>query len=97
MRVGDSAPSFRARAHTEAQAARAPTNAATFIDSPPSAAEPSTITKTAPTLAPEETPRMYGSASGLRTVTCISAPASASPAPASAARSVLGRRNCQTA
>ena len=46
----------------------------------------------APTPAPPEMPRMYGSANGLRNSTCINAPANASKPPQPKAASVRGKR-----
>src|SRR5690606_38976970 len=56
---------------------------------------PNTTTAAAPTEAPEETPRMNGSASGLRTSDCTAAPTAARPAPTTAASSTRGVRTCQ--
>src|SRR5690606_6121205 len=56
---------------------------------------PSVMTAVAPTAAPADTPSRYGSASGLRTRACISAPARARPAPTTAARIERGNRNSQ--
>ena len=53
---------------------------------------PSTIAHAAPAPAPEDTPRMYGSASALRVMVCMASPTSASPAPVQIANSVRGRR-----
>ncbi len=47
----------------------------------------------AATAPPPDTPSTYGSASGLRSSICISAPASASSAPQAKAAPALGRRS----
>ena len=58
----------------------------------PNSAAPSTMAK----LAPELTPRMPGSASGLRVRVCIRAPARPSAPPASSPASVRGSRASST-
>ena len=45
---------------------------------------------------PPDVPRMYGSASGLRSSTCIMTPASANPAPVPNAVNARGRRSLST-
>src|ERR1700679_2367400 len=55
-----------------------------------------TMTMTAPTDAPDDVPRMYGSASGLASTACITVPANASPAPQSAANTARGSRRSHT-
>ncbi len=79
---------------TSANAPSAPINAPPDTDSRP-LPSPNTSTVTAPTPAPEEIPSTQGSASGLRVSDCSTVPASASPAPASAASSARGIRSDQ--
>src|ERR1700737_4062020 len=55
----------------------------------------SSIMPIAPAAAPPDTPSTYGSASGLRSSTCISAPASASNPPPANADNARGNRNIQ--
>ena len=64
----------------------APTNAAPVISQSP-AAGTRLITRMAPSPAPPVTPRIPGSASGLRQTAWITAPATASAAPATTAAS----------
>ena len=84
------ANSRRASANTSTVEASAPPNAPPWINRPPA---PSNIAPSAPTAAPPEAPITYGSASGLRSNTCISAPASASSPPVPNAASARGKRN----
>ena len=86
-------PSPRASANTSRVVARAPNVALTSISRP---LIPSSIAASAATAAPPETPMTNGSASGLRSRTCISTPASASTPPAANAVSVRGRRRSKT-
>lgn len=58
--------------------------------------KPKDIVSVAPNVAPEETPRIYGSAIGLLTVDCITAPHKARPAPAITPKRTLGTRIFQT-
>ena len=46
-------------------------------------------------IAPDETPKMNGSASGLRTTACKTAPATARDAPTTSPSNARGRRNSQ--
>src|SRR5690606_38204775 len=87
-------PDAKARARTKPNAVSAPTNAHVVSPTAP-APTPSTTTRTAPVEAPEEMPRMYGSASGLRSSDCRMTPHNASPAPAWAAMRVRGSRRFQ--
>ena len=50
------------------------------------------VTRATPRLAPEDTPKIYGPASGLRKSVCIIRPATESAAPARIAVSILGKR-----
>ena len=59
-------------------------------NSPPKAS----ITTATPRLAPVETPRIDGPASGLLNVVCINSPDTASAAPASTAVTAIGTRDC---
>ena len=59
---------------------------------PGSHVAPRTMTKAAASAPPADTPISVGSASGLRNRPCISAPATASPAPVTTARITRGRR-----
>ena len=72
--------------------ANAPANAAGIT----STAMPANSAASAPTAAPPEMPSTYGSASGLRSSTCISAPATASNPPTANPASARGRRNSRT-
>ena len=60
------------------------------------ATAPSSIAVSAPTAAPPETPSTYGSASGLRSNTCNSAPAIASEPPVANAANARGSRSSCT-
>lgn len=51
---------------------------------------PKAIVSVAPNVAPEETPRIYGSAIGLFTVACMATPHRESPAPARRPNNTLG-------
>ncbi len=86
-------PSPRASANTSRVVPRAPTVALASISTP---LIPSSIADSAATAAPPETPMTNGSASGLRSRTCISTPASANTPPAANAVSVRGRRSSKT-
>ncbi len=57
---------------------------------------PRITTTTAPVDAPDEIPRMNGSASGFLSNDCRMTPHTAKPAPQAAASSVLGKRRFQT-
>src|SRR5690606_20019561 len=92
VRTGGSWPRAAASSRVRTSAPTAPTNAATGR----STVIPRTRTPTAPRAAPEETPRRYGSASGLRTTACITVPATASPAPTAAAATTRAPRPCHT-
>ncbi len=65
-RVSRMRPTLRAIPKTSPIASNAPANAARGSASVETAARPNTVAPTAPTAAPPEMPRMYGSASGLR-------------------------------
>ena len=62
---------------------------------PRNANQPPTMAPTAPAPAPDDTPRMYGSASSFFVIVCSSRPQTASPAPQSAAKSERGKRMSQ--
>ena len=64
-------------------------------ESEPPALPASSSVPSAPTDAPPATPSTYGSASALRVSSCISAPESASAAPAPKPASTRGTRICQ--
>ncbi len=75
----------------------APSTAASTIDQPPATktagkTPEAIVINATPKLAPELTPRIYGSASGLRKSVCISKPATDSEAPATTAVMALGSR-----
>lgn len=89
-------PPVRAVAYTSTSAPRAPRKAATDREAGPKRANPNTITETAPSEAPEETPSRYGSASGLRTRACRAVPITARPAPVTAPSSTRGARTSST-
>ena len=91
-RVGAHAPSPRARPNTMAVETSAPANAAGVT----SAAAPTSSAASAPHAAPPDSPSTYGSASGLRSSTCIIVPASASSAPTANAAIARGRRSSRT-
>ena len=55
---------------------------------------PHIVTNATPRLAPEDTPNIYGPASGLRKRVCIMSPATDREAPAKTAVIILGRRKC---
>ena len=57
------------------------------------APSPITISRVAPNVAPDDTPRIYGSDIGLLTVACITHPHNASPAPVNKPRRTLGNLN----
>lgn len=61
------------------------------------AASPVTIMRLAPTAAPDKTPIIPGSASGLPNTPCMIAPATASAAPTSTARITRGNRTSHRA
>ncbi|CAM5590980.1 hypothetical protein SANTM175S_00705 [Streptomyces antimycoticus] len=82
-------------ARTRPKESSAPMNAPADRDTAPPPT-PRTTTATAPVEAPEDTPRTKGSASGLRSRDCITAPQSASPAPHTAASRVRGMRRFHT-
>ncbi len=81
---------IRASTNTSTMVMSAPPKADTMISADPS---PSSIAVRAETEAPPETPRIYGSASGLRNSTCNRLPASASSPPTANAVSARGRRS----
>ncbi len=89
-------PPVRAVAYTSTSAPRAPTKAATDREAGPKRVNPNTMTETAPSDAPEETPSRYGSASGLRTRACRAVPITARPAPVTAPSSTRGARTSTT-
>ncbi len=88
-------PPRAARPNTTAAAASAPSPAAPAMPQPDASGAVVT-NSTAPSPAPPETPRIAGSASGLRVTACTSTPASASAAPASTAASTRGTRVSST-
>lgn len=57
---------------------------------------PSITATVAPRDAPEEMPRMYGSASGFFTMACMTTPLMDSPTPTAAASTSRGRRISHT-
>ena len=85
-------PPRRARPNTSSVDTNAPANAAGAAI----AVNPASMAASAPTAAPPEMPSTYGSASGLRSNTCIIAPASASRPPEANAASARGRRRSRT-
>ena len=78
-----------ARPNTNTIASMAPAKAEPEISNVPI---PASIAKSAPTAAPPDNPSTYGSASGLRSSTCIKAPATANRPPVAKAARVRGRR-----
>lgn len=54
------------------------------------------IATVAPSDAPEDTPRIYGSASGFFTIACITTPQTERPIPTATAKINRGRRISQT-
>jgi len=75
----------------------APSTAASTIDQPPSIktagkTPEAIVIKATPKLAPELTPRIYGSASGFRKSVCINNPATDNEAPAIIAVIAFGKR-----
>ena len=72
--------------------ASAPANAASGNDQFAVWENPNTNTMLAPTEAPELTPMMLGSASGLANTPCMIAPATARAAPTNAASAARGKR-----
>src|SRR3954447_1322992 len=76
----------------------APTNAHTLTSPNWKTVTPtgSRMASAAPSAAPDDVPRTYGSASGLRTIPWNVAPATARPAPTSAAVRTRGSRSSQT-
>ena len=91
----DSSPPRAASPNTTTDATMAPTKAAPVIGQVP-AVGTSVRTRTAPRPAPLVTPRMPGSASGLRQPAWMIAPATASAAPAASAASTRGTRASNT-
>ena len=83
-----------ARMATMAPAARAPDMAASSI-TPGVLARPSAMIVAAPSAAKADTPSTPGSASGLRSRPCMTAPARPSSAPTRAAATALGARSPQ--
>jgi hypothetical protein len=79
--------------NTSSVAIIAPANADKSTSVAPS---PSIIASNAATAAPPELPSMYGSASGLRSNTCIRTPATASRPPTPNAVNARGRRKSMT-
>src|ERR1035437_9014476 len=88
------APAARATSSTIVTANAAPANAA--IGNTASDVKCTATAVTAPTAAPPETPRRYGSASGLRSVACSAAPLKPSPAPITMPSAIRGRRSVCT-
>ena len=92
----DRPPRFEIKS-TASEITKAPIKAAIPTKFGPSAAPtPRRIAEVAPSDAPEEIPRMYGSARGFFTIACMMTPQDASPAPTSAARTSRGRRRSHT-
>src|SRR5699024_7656515 len=90
-------PPLRAMTKTSSAAPSAPRKASSDCAYSPSAAPiPKRIAAAAPVEAPPETPRMYGSASRLRTIACSAAPLIARQAPTAAPISTRGTRTDQT-
>ena len=87
------ARSLRAKPKTIAIDTIAPAKAPASINNEPA---PSSIVPSAPAAAPPDTPSTYGSARGLRSNTCINAPATASNPPVANAARARGRRSCRT-
>ena len=85
-------PSADERANTRKQAPPAPTKA----QKPEITPSPKKSEPVAPSVAPADTPRIYGSAIGFWTTACITQPQSASPLPARKPRIIRGIRICQT-
>ena len=83
-------PRAWASANTKRVAPSAPAPAAQSTIKPP---RPNNIAPRAATAAPPEIPSTYGSASGFRSNTCISTPASASRPPVLKALRARGRRS----
>ncbi len=82
-----------ARIITPAAAARAPKNAIIPIELlPKTAPTPARTASVAPSDAPDEIPRIYGSARGFFTIACITTPHTDSPMPAPTAKIIRGRR-----
>src|SRR6476646_582668 len=86
------------RRNTSSAAAIAPTNAQTFTRPNWKTVRPTgnRMASAAPRAAPDDVPRTYGSASGLRTIPWNVAPATARPAPTRAAVRTRGIRSSQT-
>lgn len=83
--------------YTVRVAAIAPANAPPVsAKSPNDENHPKVMTDVAPTLAPDEMPNKYGSASGFLTRLWIATPASARPAPTMAANAPRGARKSHT-
>ena len=82
---------------TKTLAEKAPIKADTPIKfSPKIFPKPNIIALAAPKEAPEETPKIYGSAKGFFTMACITVPQTANPAPIQTASIILGKRNSHT-
>ena len=56
---------------------------------------PNKTAAVAPKEAPEEIPRIYGSANGFFTIACITTPQTDKPAPTQIAKTILGIRKSQ--
>ena len=76
-------PSALDAAYTTKTVTTPPTKAATVMLHVPKGARPDTMMITAPSAAPDDTPTMPGSASGLLNVPCMRAPAQPSDPPTS--------------
>ena len=77
--------------------ANAPINAQIPIAcAPRKAPSPKKIAQVAPSDAPDETPKIYGSAKGFFTTACMIIPESVKPMPTQAARIIRGIRSIQT-
>ena len=93
-RVTDQLPNLLAMPNTRKIENTAPAKAA-FDSQKPVA--PNSMADSAPTAAPPDMPRIYGSARGLRSNTCMIAPDSASSPPVTNAARVRGIRiSCKT-
>ena len=74
----------------------APTNAPKPTEVARKTPTPSKIDSVAPRDAPDEIPRIYGSANGFFTIACITTPTTASPIPTPTPSMIRGRRITHT-
>ena len=94
--TGLECPPTPERTRTPMETAKAPPAAASPMKfSPRKAPSPNMIAAVAPSDAPEEMPKMYGSASGFFTIACMMTPQTESPMPVSTASTMRGRRSSQ--